>query len=279
MTRVGAVTGATGFVGRQVVRALATAGTAVVPVVRTARATAVAGWPGVSRVVATDDLFAEPSTRWGEALAGVDTLVHAAWYAEPGRYLLAPENLGCLAGTVRLAEGAVAAGVTRMVGVGTCLEYAPSPAPLDVTAPLDPVTPYAAAKAAAWLALSRALPRQGVAFAWCRLFHLHGEGEDPRRLVPYLRARLAAGEVATLSAGTQVRDFLDVAEAGARVAQVALGAGTGAFNVCSGVPVTVRALAEQIAAEAGRPDLLSFGTRPLDPGEPPVLVGVPTPVG
>jgi hypothetical protein len=42
--------------------------------------------------------------------------------------------------------------------------------------------------------------------------------------------------------------------------------------------VTVRALAERIAAEMGRPELLSFGTRPLDPGEPPVLVGVPTAV-
>lgn len=279
MTRVVAVTGATGFVGRQVVRALAAAGAAVVPVVRAPRAAAVAGWPGVTRVVATDDLFAEPPTRWRDALADVDTLVHAAWYAEPGRYLLAWENLACLAGSMRLVEGAVAAGVARVVGVGTCLEYAPSLAPLAVDAPLDPVTPYAAAKAATWLALSRLLPPQGVAFAWCRVFHLHGEGEDPRRLVPYLRARLAAGEVATLSAGTQQRDFLDVAEAGARVARVALGAGTGAFNICSGVPVTVRALAERIAAEAGRPDLLSFGTRPLDPGEPPVLVGVPTPTG
>jgi dTDP-6-deoxy-L-talose 4-dehydrogenase (NAD+) len=279
VTRVVAVTGATGFVGRQVVRALAASGAAVVPVVRTPRAAAVAAWPGVARVVATDDLFAEPSTRWHDALAGVDTLVHAAWYAEPGRYLLATENLGCLAGSVRLMEGAMAAGVARVVGVGTCLEYAPSPVPLPVDAPLDPVTPYAAAKAATWLALSRLLPQQGVAFAWCRLFHLYGEGEDPRRLVPYLRARLAAGEVATLSAGTQQRDFLDVAEAGARVAQVALGAGTGAFNICSGVPVTVRALAERIAAQAGRPDLLSFGNRPLDPGEPPVLVGVPTPTG
>jgi dTDP-6-deoxy-L-talose 4-dehydrogenase (NAD+) len=59
---------------------------------------------------------------------------------------------------------------------------------------------------------------------------------------------------------------------------VALGTGTGAFNICSGAPVTVRALAERIAAEMGRPELLSFGTRPLDPGEPPVLVGVPTAV-
>jgi len=278
VTRCVAVTGATGFVGRQVVRALAAQGAAVVPVVRPARRATVSPWPGVARVVVTDDLFAEPSTRWADALAGVDTLVHAAWYAEPGRYLLAAENLGCLAGTVRLAEGAVAAGVTRVVGVGTCLEYAPGPEPLDVNAPLDPVTPYAAAKAAAWLALSRLLPQLGVAFAWCRLFHLHGEGEDPRRLVPYLRARLAAGEMATLSAGTQVRDFLDVTEAGARIARVALGAGTGAFNICSGAPVTVRALAERIAAEMGRPELLSFGTRPLDPGEPPVLVGVPTAV-
>jgi len=50
--------------------------------------------------------------------------------------------------------------------------------------------------------------------AWCRLFYLHGEGEDARRLVPYLRAKLIAGEPAELTSGKQIRDYLDVRDAG-----------------------------------------------------------------
>ena len=111
-------------------------------------------------------------------------------------------------------------------------------------------------------------------FAWGRLFYLHGRNEDPRRLVPYLRAQLSAGLPAELTSGTQVRDFLDVAEAGEMLAALALGTHVGAVNICSGVGITVRALAEQIADEYGRRDLLRFGVRPDNLVDPPRVVGV-----
>ena len=118
-----------------------------------------------------------------------------AWYAEPGQYLQSPKNSECLAGTLLLAEGASQAGVRRFVGVGTCFEYDLDLGLLGVDAPLKPTTPYAEAKAAAFTALSRLLPARDVEFVWCRLFYLYGEGEDERRLVPYLHARLrAAGQ-------------------------------------------------------------------------------------
>jgi dTDP-6-deoxy-L-talose 4-dehydrogenase (NAD+) len=124
--------------------------------------------------------------------------------------------------------------------------------------------------------LSQWLPLQSVEFAWCRLFYLHGEGEDERRLVPYLRKQLARGEPAELSHGTQIRDFLDVVDAARKIATVALGTLQGPLNICSGVPVTVRELALSIAAEYGRPDLLNFGSRPDNLVDPPRVVGVPS---
>src|SRR5690606_39479879 len=71
--------------------------------------------------------------------------------------------------------------------------------------------------------------------------------------------RLAAGEPAELTSGTQVRDYLDVRAAGERIAAAALGMGEGATNICSGEGVTVGALAESIADEYGRRDLLQIG--------------------
>ncbi len=123
------------------------------------------------------------------------------------------------------------------------------------------------------MALSQWLPSQNVDFVWCRLFYLYGEGEDARRLVPYLRARLATGESAELTSGTQIRDFLDVREAGILIAETALGGEQGPVNVCSGEPITVRQLAEQIADEYGRRDLLRFGARPENLVDPPCVVG------
>jgi dTDP-6-deoxy-L-talose 4-dehydrogenase (NAD+) len=93
-------------------------------------------------------------------------------------------------------------------------------------------------------------------------------------LVPYIRARLSAGEPAELTSGEQVRDFLDVREAGRMIAAHALGGDTGAVNVCSGIPVTVRELALRIADEYGRRDLLKFGARPANLVDPPYVLGV-----
>jgi dTDP-6-deoxy-L-talose 4-dehydrogenase (NAD+) len=265
------LTGATGFIGRQVYRALCARGAKVRVVIRTGSESRLAF--ATESVVATPDLFAEKAAWWTEACRGVDIVVHAAWYAEPGVYLHSPKNEACLAGTLELARGASAAKVRRFVGVGTCFEYDISDRPLTTQSPLRPLTPYAVAKVQAFRALSELLPSRG-AFAWCRLFYLYGEGEDARRLVPTLRRRLAAGEPVDMTSGEQVRDFIDVAEAGALIADAASGDVTGPVNICSGVPITIRALAERIADEYGRRELLRFGARPDNAFDPPHIVGV-----
>ena len=267
------LTGGSGFVGRQVLRALLDHGCRVRLVLRNAASAAPDG-PRLESIVRTPDLFAEPAAWWADACRDVDTVVHVAWYAEPGLYLESPKNLDCLSGTLQLAKGAAAARVRRVVGVGTCFEYDLRGGTLSVATPLAPLTVYAAAKAAAYLALSRYLAQQRVEFAWCRLFYLYGAGEDPRRLVPYLRARLTAGEPAELTSGEQVRDYMDVADAGRLIAATALGPVQGAVNVCSGTGITVRALAERIADEYGRRDLLRFGARAANLTDPPCVVGV-----
>jgi nucleoside-diphosphate-sugar epimerase len=120
----------------------------------------------------------------------------------------------CLLGTLNLAKGAAIAGVSRIVGVGTCFEYDLSVGMLSTVSPLKPTTPYAASKVATYLSLSQYLEQQSIDFSWCRIFYLYGEGEDERRLVPYIRSRVKNGQVAELSSGNQIRDFLDVTIAG-----------------------------------------------------------------
>lgn len=267
------LTGATGFVGRQVMRALLADGLSVRAVVRKGSRARVENAAAIE-LLDTPDLFAETAAWWAEACRGIDIVIHVAWYAEPEKYLQAPRNLACLEGTLALARGCVQANVRRFVGIGTCFEYDLSGGLLSVQTPLRPTTPYAGAKAAAFIALSNWLPAQGVAFAWCRLFYLYGEGEDKRRLVPHLRARLAAGQAAELTSGTQIRDYLDVRDAGRMIVEAALGNNDGAINICSGIPVSVRDLAEQIADEYGRRDLLMFGARPDNLLDPPYVLGL-----
>jgi hypothetical protein len=129
------------------------------------------------------------------------------------------------------------------------------------------------AKADIFMALSKLLPKNGIEFAWCRLFYLYGEGEDPRRLVPYVRGKLGAGEPAEFSSGREIRDYLDVRDAGRMIADATLGSVQGPVNICSGKPITVREIAETIADEHKRRDLLRFGMRP-DDLDPPCVVGI-----
>jgi nucleoside-diphosphate-sugar epimerase len=268
------LTGATGFVGRQILRTLEECGCRVRAIVRDGKQGQVANTAAVESIIASSDIFAESAGWWADVCANVDTVIHAAWYAEPQHYLQSPKNRDCLAGTVRLAQGAVRANVRRVVGIGSCFEYDLSAGHLSVETPLKASTPYAQAKADAFAALSQLLPQHAIEFTWCRLFYLFGEGEDPRRLVPYVRAKLKAGEPAELSSGTQIRDFLDVREAGRMIVEVALGPVQGPVNICSAQPITVRQLAETIADEFGRRDLLRFGARPDNLVDPPCVVGI-----
>ena len=270
------LTGAKGFVGHHILKALSEVDCNIRLIVRTLPSTQQNIFIDKFEVIKTVDLFSEGSDALALMLQDADTVIHAAWYAEPGKYLQSPKNIDCLSGTLALAKACVQTGVRRFVGVGTCFEYDLSSGYLSIDTPLRPTTPYATAKAAAFLSLSQYFAAAGIEFAWCRLFYLYGEGEDERRLGPYLRAKLAAGESADLTSGEQIRDFMDVKDAGRMIAEVAKGRRQGPVNVCSATPVTVRKLAEQIADEYGRRDLLHFNARPDNLVDPPCVVGVKT---
>jgi dTDP-6-deoxy-L-talose 4-dehydrogenase (NAD+) len=274
MTGTVLITGATGFVGHQVLRKLADSSVEIRVVIREGSQSKLTKGIRFEKVITTQDMFAESSEWWANACRGIDTVIHIAWYAEPGKYLQSPRNLDCLIGSLTIAKAARRQGVRRFVGIGSCFEYDLTVGMLSVETPLKPLTLYAAAKAAVFTTLSQFLPSHGIEFLWCRLFYLYGDREDSRRLIPYLRSMLSAGKPAELTSGNQVRDFLDVDEAGQLITESALGDQQGAINICSGVPVTVRELAETIADEYGRRDLLKFGARQDNEVDPPCVVGI-----
>jgi nucleoside-diphosphate-sugar epimerase len=268
------VTGATGFVGRHVLKHLAEQDVEITIIVRDVKDASSFHNELVEHIVLSEDIFKETVEWWASVLCDIDTLIHLAWYVEPGLYLQSSKNLDCLHGTFNIAKGAVQAGVRKFVGIGTCFEYDLTHGMLSIQTPLRPLTPYAGAKAAVYNGLSQILPVLGVEFLWCRLFYLFGEGEHAHRLVPYIRNKLKAGEIAELTSGNQIRDYIDVFEAGRLIVKAALGDVQGPVNICSGMPITIRQLAENIADECGRRDLLNFGVRPANFIDPSFVVGV-----
>jgi nucleoside-diphosphate-sugar epimerase len=269
-----ALTGATGFVGTQILCTLLERGCPVRVLVRDPSRLHIEAGAAVE-VVRTPDLFTEETGRLEELVQGAETLVHAAWFAELGEHYTSPLNLACLTGTINLASAFAAVGGKRFVGIGTYAEYDPSAGLVTTDTPLAPNNLYSACKASVFQVLRHFLAAEGVSFAWCRIFSLYGEGADERGLVAYIRKQLAAGQEVLLTRGDQVRDFLDVKEAAGMIADVALGQERGAVNICSGEGLSVRQVAERIADEYGRRDLLRFGARPENISfDPPRVVGV-----
>lgn len=269
------VTGGTGFVGRQVTKALIDAGHTVHLVSRAA-----ASSDSHVKVRHTADLFSADSGELNTLLVGVDSVVHLAWHVDPSDYLNSDENWRCVFGSIRLAIAAKNIGIKHFVGIGTCVEYERTNSVRTPTTRVDPDTPYGAAKASLFFALREIFRESPTNFSWCRLFFLHGEGEHPDRLVPYIRSHIAGGTSPNLQTPSAVRDYLDVAEAGKRIAKVVSLQIPGVFNICSGRPISVGDLAIEITTGMGRLDLaknIASKIFDIEPGPPDRIVGLPAP--
>jgi nucleoside-diphosphate-sugar epimerase len=267
------VTGATGFVGSHVVRKLVASGDDVTVIVR----------PGSSRHRLNGVLdrvqILEGDLADGALIGPLlercrpEACIHAAWYAEPGKYLESPKNLDSLRSSLDLLEMLAKAGCTHLVGVGTCFEYAMQPRPLTEGSPTGPFTLYAAAKLAFYLVAAQRAAQLGIGLAWARLFYLYGPGEDARRLVPAAIKALSAGSEFPATTGEQVRDYLhveDVASALCALSRLKL---TGAFNVSSGEAVTIAGLMRMLGELLGRPELIRLGALPRRDWDPAFVCG------
>lgn len=200
-------------------------------------------------------------------------VIHLAWYARATDYLVSKRNLESLATTLQLTDELFARGCRKLVGAGTCLEYAPSPAVRREGDPERPDSLYAACKLAAGHILRALALSVGAELAWGRVFHVHGPAEARDRLLPHVASELRRGVRVELTDGTQLRDHLHVADvASAFVALLAPGA-SGVYNVCSGEPVTLRCVLELVGEQVGRPELLGFGARAHRPDEVMALAG------
>ena len=265
------VTGASGFIGRHALEPLVRRGFDVHAV--TSRPPPAADAPAEVTWHRADLLDARTHDALLAAAAPSD-LLHLAWYAEHGRFWTSTENLRWSAATIGLVQAFAERGGRRVVGAGSCAEYRwgdRGPCVEGVT-PLEPATLYGAAKHATHTLLHAAAGELGIELAWGRVFFLYGPGEAPGRLVASIARALLAGERAPTGDGTQLRDFMHVADvAGAFAALLDSGVG-GAVNIGSGEARPLRTLIEAVGAAAGRPELLDVGALAPRPGDPDELV-------
>lgn len=289
------VTGAGGFVGPHLVRALAARGHATWGTGLEAAAPAtlggdapVARWTRWDVTAPGDDAIAPLL-----APGGAEAIVHLAGQASAARSFEDPVGTAevNLLGTLRLLEQARRArfaGAILVVSSSEAYGRIPPGRPCDEDTPLVPVSPYGVSKAAADHATRVAATSFGLRAFVARAFSHVGPGQAPVFALASWARQIATFEAAAergeggpfrLQVGNlePVRDLLDVRDV-ARAYALLLDKGEPgrAYNVASGRGQALRDVVAALIASARVPVEVEEEASRLRPNDLPYLVGDPT---
>lgn len=243
-----AVTGASGFLGRHVTRALVEAGHDPVIVLRPSSVVPI----GMESLTCVRHDLRCDSGEVFQKLGSPDLLIHLAWGGLPNYrslHHLATE----LPAQFRFLRAMVEAGLPKLVVTGTCFEYGMQHGPLDEEIAAQPENPYGFAKFALLRMLGMLARETPYDLTWVRLFYLFGEGQAESSLYQQLHRAAAAGDATfPMSGGEQLRDFMPIEQFRNEFVRLSLApGGHGLVNLCTGSPISVRCLVEQWIQENG----------------------------
>lgn len=185
-------------------------------------------------------------------------------------------------GTLNVLAAARAVDVRRVLVVSSSDVYGvvtPDQLPLTEDAPLRPVTPYAASKAAAELVAAQARFGYGQDVVVVRAFTHLGPGQDNRFVAAAIAERIARNEltgqtdvaVGNLSPKRDLTDVRDVVRAYRLV--VEHGCADTIYNVCSGRAIAIHELADLLLGQATLAMRLVSDPDLVRPVEVPLLQG------
>lgn len=189
-------------------------------------------------------------------------------------------------GTAAVLAAARACGIDPSIIVVSSAEVygivAVDELPIDERAPIRPVTPYAASKAASEAVALQAHRGFGQRVIVVRPFNHVGPGQAPTFAVPALASRIveaATSGARTVSVGTLTtrRDFTDVRDVVVAYRLLAEHGKAGAtYNVCSGVSIEIGQIARMLLSIVGADVELVEDPALVRPVEVPVLEGDPS---
>lgn len=233
------------------------------------------------------DVTDPPGVRKAMAEAAPEAVYHVAGLAHVGRSWDEPEKFFRVnaEGTMHVLRAAhLCDPVPRVLLISSAEVYgnvAPAQLPLGEDAPLRPVSPYAASKAAAELLGLQAFLGYGVPVIRARPFNHAGPGQDATFVVPALAARIVAAQasgggvlrVGNLSPRRDITDVRDVVRAYRLLMDK--GEPGEVYNVCSGRDVAIEQLVQRMLALAGADLKLDPDPELMRPADVPVLRGDP----
>jgi nucleoside-diphosphate-sugar epimerase len=229
------VTGANGYIGRSVVTSLVSRGHNVVVASRSK----LLRDDGVE-VFSGDVLI--PNKNIFEETGRPDVLIHLAW--EDGFVHSSPKHLDNLPAHTAFLKNMLAGGLKHVVGAGTSHEIGFHIGPITEYTPTFPQQAYGIAKNHLRLVQELLCREHGAVNQWVRCFYIVGDDANNNSIFKKLLLAEAEGKAEfPLNSGELLFDFIDVAELGEMIADVAAQEEIiGTINCCSGEPVTLKTM-------------------------------------
>lgn len=265
------VTGATGFLGSHIVRALVAERHGVVATARVQSNR----WrleDQADRICWVSIDLSNPKTI-ADALElnRPEIVLHCAAYGMDYTEQSLEEAVSSnILGTQRLLEEASRVGVRRFIHVGSCFEYGDKSGPVSESDVLEPVSMYGATKAAATLLTIQQSKVLGVPTVVVRPFGLYGPYDREDKFVPQVIRACLAGSQLDVTGGEQVRDYTYSDDAVRMFVQLVetqdFPAGE-ILNLASGRPVRLREIGDLVANLMNAGQLLRWGARHHRPDE------------
>lgn len=257
------LSGATGYIGRNLKRMLEMGGHNVIPLKIFLRN----GKNLVDQKKFLDKSLHNLNTRE----QNIDVFIHLAWMntndwsSEQHLSINMPLSYYLIE---RLSD----LGIPKFVCIGSCLEYGMLEGRLDEEIEVKPESNYAKAKVRLFETLQGLSIRKGFTLSWLRLFYVYGGDQPENTLFGSLKRHLnQKNHVFPMSGGQQVRDYLHISEVCYKISLIASHTkATGIINICSGKAIV---LEEQVrswlsALEAPGEFVLEMGALPYRTDEP-----------
>lgn len=262
------LTGAAGFLGSHLLRALIARGHTVAALLRsTSDRERIADCAGQYRPI-EGSLANLASARAMIHQFAPEALAHLAWGGVGNAARNDAAQFANIEQTYALVQMAIEAGAQQVLALGSQAEYGPQVDPITESTPTQPTTLYGVAKLASCHATRQQCIAAEARFAWLRVFSTYGPGDAPHWMIPSMIERLLRREHMSLTPGEQLWDYL-YAEDAARAMTSVLESPTaeGVFNLGSGQPQTIRAIAAQLRDLVDPSLPLGFGEVPYRPDQ------------